>query len=340
LLGVQHVPLVVRYLDGIDEALSRTFMRPGPPDEPALTSQLCALLDAESQRREKLLRFNIDHLNRALSACGEDLHFDFRIDAHPHSAKMENLVSQSDLGLVLNYENFILPEVSRRWSYLLQAKKLHPFNGYSIFDDRSSFRSINHAQHLRLLNIAKKFGEEHFRYMMYCPQVSAFAQPTATKIRALHTFNLSSRIYDYTSGLTLFDYLKRVSGRVDSGIWLAPVESLATKILDAHSRAFEDVWPFAWFLVRHFISPSPTGDQRRHHQAPPSTSSVPPKTNDDLIYGVVTGDRHAIESFASAFQAHSGDLPSLTILPKSTITITASIGRSLPEDARKVITRG
>ena len=103
MIGLQHIPLLATFFDGVDAALSNRFMRPVPPQEPALTSELCALLDAATQRRERSLKFNVDRLNSSLAALGDDLQFDFRIDTHQHSAKMENLERDVDN---LNHSGF------------------------------------------------------------------------------------------------------------------------------------------------------------------------------------------------------------------------------------------
>jgi hypothetical protein len=337
MIGIQHISHLVAYFDGVDTALSRTFLRPVPPDEPALTSQLCALMDAETQRREESLRFNIDRLNEAIASCGDDLKFDFRIDTHQHTTKMENLVSQSDLGLVVEYRNFILPEENRIWSYLLQAKRLHPTSPTAGFDEKSIFKSVDHQQHERLLKLSESFGSQFFKYMLYCPPTPHFSSTTITKIRALHTRNLTRPIYDYSGGLALFDYTKSVSGRVDSGIWLTPIEKVPARVLDLHNGAFKDVWSLSWFFLRHLTQPRSFDDQQRHHEnGLISKSRNPNGGNDDLIHGVVTGDRHAIEVFCEAAREKDDlDLPVLKVLPRSTITITASVGHSLPGDSRR-----
>jgi hypothetical protein len=342
MIGIQHIPHLVAYFDGVDAALSRTFLRPVPPDEPALTSQLCALMDAETQRREESLRFNIDRLNEAIASCGDDLKFDFRIDTHQHSIKMENLVSQSDLGLVLEYRNFILPEETRIWSYLLQAKRLHPASPTLGFDEKSSFKSVDHLQHQRLLKLTERFGSHFFKYMMYCPPASHFSSTTIAKIRALHTRNLTRPIYDYSGGLALFEYVKSVSGRVDAGIWLAPIEKSPARVLDLHNGAFEDTWSLSWFFLRHLTQPRSMDDQRpRSERGMRPSIRGPNHENDDLIHGVVIGDRHAIEVFCeTAREKDVAEVPDLKILPRSTITITASVGHSLPGDSRRAFEQG
>jgi hypothetical protein len=107
-------------------------------------------MDAGTQRREKLLEFNIDRLNAALAACGDDMQFDVRIDTHPHNPIMEAFVSQSDLGLNVKYQNHVLPAENWLNAYLLQAKRLHRADRSGEYDDRASFKSVDRRQHDRL----------------------------------------------------------------------------------------------------------------------------------------------------------------------------------------------
>lgn len=333
MLGPQHLPHLIAYFDSVDAALSQTFLRPVPPEEVALTGQFCALMDAATQRRERLLAFNIDDLNAALAACGDDLHFDLVIETHQHSSRMESLVSQSDFGLVIEYQNLILPAESRNWHYLMQAKRLHR-SPSSEFDDFASFKSVDHAQHRRLQHLADTFGPHFFRYFLFCPAIKDFLQPTATKIRALHTRNLSTNIFDYTNGLTLFDYVRNCLGRVDSGVWVAPSDIAPSRPLNLHNEAFVRTWSFTWFMIQHFRASSFA--RERHHSRVAGESSGGP--NEELIRGVICGQEESIEKFCElAFESDVGKSTKFKILPRNTITITTSVGRSLSPDTRRAI---
>ena len=335
MIGPQHLPFLITYFDGIDAALSGRLLRAVPPDEPALTNELCALMDADTQRREKLLQFNIDHLNAALAACGDDMQFEVRIDTHPHNMKMEAFVSQSDLGLVIEYQNHVLPAENWFNAYLLQAKRLHRADRSGEYDDRASFRSVDHRQHARLEAFAKRFGEEFFGYILYCPPVPHLTAHTATKVRALHTRNLSRPIYDYVGGLSLFDFLKKNAGRIDAGIWLTPVTTMPSRILNVHADAFQGASPFSWFFLEHLMSPTARPHRDRGRLQP---HRDPDDERATLIRNVVSGDSNAIDEFLRIADGEgSRDLPELAILPKSTITITVSVGLSLPPDTRRAI---
>lgn len=335
MIGPQHLPFLITYFDGIDAALSGRLLRVVPPDEPALTNELCALMDADTQRREKLLEFNIDRLNAALAACGDDVQFDLRIDTHPHNPRMEAFVSQSDLGLIIEYQNHVLPDENWFRAYLLQAKRLHRTGGSGEYDDRSFFRSVDHRQHDRLEELAKRFGEEFFGYILYCPPVPHLTAHTATKVRALHTRNLSRPIYDYVGGLSLFDYLKKNAGRIDAGIWLTPITTMPSRILDVHADAFQGASPFSWFFLEHLTNPPARARRDRGRLRP---HREPEDEREKLIRDVVSGDSGAIDEFLRVADGEKArDLPQIAILPKSTITITVSVGASLPPDFRRAM---
>jgi hypothetical protein len=334
MIGPQHLTHLTKYFDGVDAALSGKLLRAVPPDEPALTNELCALMDAQTQRRERLLEFNIDRLNEALAACGDDMRFELRVDTHPHNPKMEAFVSQSDLGLIIEYKNYVLPGENWFFAYLLQAKRLHR-SGSGEYDDRASFRSVDHHQHDRLEQFAKRFGEEFFGYILYCPPVPHLHPETITKARALHTRNLSKPIYDYVGGLSLFDYVKRTSGHIDAGVWITPVTTAPSRILNVHAEAFERASPLSWFFLEHLTRPSSKPYRDRGRLRP---DHEPGEERAALMRDVISGNRRAIEEFVRMAGGESTrDIPEIAILPKSTITISVTVGSSLPPDTRLAV---
>lgn len=88
------------------------------------------------------------------------MQFDVRIDTHPHNPRMEASVSQCDLGLIIEYQNHVLPAENWFNAYLLQAKRLHRADRSREYDDRANFRSMDRRQDARLEAFAKQFGEE------------------------------------------------------------------------------------------------------------------------------------------------------------------------------------
>lgn len=192
MFGPQHLTHVIRYLDGVDYALSQRMLRKHPPDEPALTNELCALLDADTQRAEESLPYSVDQLNADLVAVGDDLDFEITLDTYPHNAAMERHVSQSDFGLVLAYNNRILPEESWSTAYLVQAKRLFRNAHSGQYDQRAGFQAVNADQQARLDRLSTILGKGSLRYSLYCPQTQSIPDQTRIQVRALRLFGIVS----------------------------------------------------------------------------------------------------------------------------------------------------
>lgn len=170
MLGPQHIGPIIRFFDSVDIALTSRLLRPVAPDEPALTNEFCALMDADTQRREHRPEFTIDHLNSELAECGDNLNFKLQIDTHSHNAALEHLVSQSDFALILKYTNHVLPEESWKRCYLFQAKRLFRSAGPNAYNQGARFRSIDANQHKTLNHLTETFGEDLFYYFLYTPR--------------------------------------------------------------------------------------------------------------------------------------------------------------------------
>lgn len=167
MFGPQHLTHLIAYFDGIDAALSQRMLRKHAPDEPALTNELCALLDADTQRSEGRPSYTVDHLNADLSAVGDGLDVEVTIDTYPHNSAMERHVSQSDFGLVLEYENRILPWENWYAAYLVQAKKLFRNSRSDEYDGRSRFQAIKPEQQRRLERLSNLLGPDALLYCLY-----------------------------------------------------------------------------------------------------------------------------------------------------------------------------
>ena len=343
MLGLQHIPSLIKFFDGADAALSLKLLRPTAPDEPALTNELCALMDERVQREEGLLKeFNIDALNAALTEFGDDTKFDFRIDTHPHNPVFENKISQADLGLVLEYQNEIIPEDSWSSAYLLQAKRLHRADKTGKYDERASFASVDGRQHDRLRQLAKIFGDRYFHYILYCPPVSRLTPRATTKVRALHSSALSARFnghhlhhFENIAEFLFFESYRKL-GCIDAGIWLSDTSKKPHRLMELHCDLPFHVKPFSWFLVESFITP--WYRQIRYNQETDKGVETKEDDNAMLIRLVASGSKTGIETFLRrVHETEKHDLPKITILPKYTLTVRATVGGSLPADFRRAI---
>ncbi|MGY3342030.1 MULTISPECIES: hypothetical protein [unclassified Bradyrhizobium] len=321
MFGPQHLKYLISYFDGVDKALAKKLVRKHPPDEPALTNELCALLDADTQRVEPALDYSLDQLNRDLAAVGDGLDFEITLDTHPHNMAMERYVSQSDFGLVLEYDNRVLPQENWRKAYLVQAKRLFRNPQSGEYDHKARFQALNSDQSARLNRLAGILGSDGLYYAFYCPLVSALSVTTRTQVRALHTRNLSGRLYDGSSGLALRDAVA-VSGGIDAGIWMHELTTPPTLLPQLHAGAFRQALPLTWFLVERFLGyDDHYGREENHDQ--------------ERVRRIVTGDMRAIQELIEELSKAGEEdaAPStITILPRHTISIKVTVGKALPSD--------
>jgi hypothetical protein len=330
----QHLKHVIRYLDGVDHALSQRMLRKHPPDEPALTNELCALLDADTQRAEESLPYSVDQLNVDLAAVGDGLNFEVTLDTYPHNTAMERHVSQSDFGLVLTYENRILPEESWSTAYLVQAKRLFRNSHSGEYDQRAGFQAVNASQQARLDRLSAILGKGSLRYGLYCPQTVSIPDQTRMKIRALHTRNLSNEIFDFGAGLALRDALLS-NGGIDAGIWLRSIDGKPTGLLGLHDGAFRSALPFTWFLLEHFTPRAPHGGFVGLTRRGPILSEP---SHNERVKRIVTGDQQAVRELIDelAEAGEEREAPAtITVLPRHTITVQVTVGKSLPPDTAR-----
>ncbi len=334
MLGPQHADFLIRFFDGIDAKLSERLVRRHPPDESALTNEFCALMDAETQEKEKLLAYSLDQLNEDLKSLGDDTHFSFKIDTRPHNSKMESRISQSDLGLIVEYTNHLMPSLSGFWVYLLQAKRLFRNDRTGEYDEHSQFQSADAEQHSRINALAGIVGAKFLRYFLYCPPVEQFSEHTKVKIRALHNAVTSRNIFDYAAGLSLFDYLRQRSGKFDAGSWVCPIDIKPSSVLRVHEAAFTPNLPLTWFILRHFLAFSGESPMPASYKG----SGRSEQGMVDWVRRIAEGDQDAIERIYS--QAHEAALDGgpgyIRILPKHTMTIGVTVGGSLPAESRRI----
>lgn len=335
MFGPQHLKHVITYLDGVDHALSQRMLRKHPPDEPALTNELCALLDADTQKAECRLPYSLEQLNADLTAVGDGLDFEVTLDTYPHNTAMEHHVSQSDFGLVIIYDNRVLPEESWSTAYLVQAKRLFRNSTSGEYDQRSRFQALDWEQQERLNRLAGVLGSHGILYGLYCAPTPVIPDTTRVQIRALHSRNLNNLIFDYGSGLALRDILLANRG-IDAGFWLRSVEEGPTSLLELHNEAFRSALPFTWFLIEHFTPRLPYGSFTGFTR---DGSILAEHQEDDRIRRIVTGDQQAIRELINELTALGEDREAptnITVLPRHTITVKVTVGKSLPPDTARV----
>lgn len=323
MFGPQHLPHLVRYFDGIDAALSRKLLRRNPPHEPSLTEEFCALMDADAQRAERLLEFDIDDLNVELARAGGGLNINFQIDVHPHSTRMEAYVSQADFALVLQYDNHFLRSESWTAAYLVQAKRLHRSMAGS-YDEMAGFNGLSPAQREAIDDLRSVLGPEALKYCLYCPPTSGLEPTFRERVRSLHIRNLQDRFFDGAYGLALRDSLIRTPG-IEAGVWFTGASEALRGAVGLHDQAFRLATPLTWFILDHF---APTMAHDEPASALNSTANGGASDKVDRVRRLAEGDAHEIECLIKQLgeKARSADfsVENLKILPASTVTVRVS----------------
>ncbi|WP_317213861.1 hypothetical protein [Gluconobacter sp. GP1] len=332
MFGPQHLKYIIKYLEGIDFALSQKMRRSYAPDEPALTNELCALLDCKTQEIEKTLSYNLCDLNKDLDSVGDALDFEVSIDTYPHNSSMERYVSQSDFGIILEYENHVLPSTNWSAAYLLQAKKLYRNSKNNEYDKSSRFMSSDTDQHKRIENL-NKYLNGHINYILYCPQLLDLTREAQIQMRALHNKNTAQLIYDYGIGLEFRDFLTRNKG-INSGVWLTTVDEKPKNLANLHSKSFESALPFTWFIIEHFSQRGFSGAFRGLLQDGPIIARGKGSKN-TVVRGIISGDSDIIKKVISEMKEENAP-ENITIIPKQSITIKVSVGKSLSPDQAQV----
>jgi len=221
----RDVQYLLKYLSGIDEALSRRFSLGFLPDEEHLTSLLCELLDAQGSSLHAL-PYTIGALNDDLKNANSLLQASITLETTPYNKYQERRFTQADIGVVAKYVDNISPSYSFTKGLLAQAKKLFPAHErtYSL---HSKYSSFNPEQHERLASLSRyyldqkrRLGKEPRRdldrvycgsvaaYLLYNPPVSALPRLEQEVVAHRQLRHDSGKIFDYLHGLHLYHELR------------------------------------------------------------------------------------------------------------------------------------
>ncbi len=245
---------MLRHFDAVDEEVADRLLRVKPFDEPALTSLLCDLMDQEQQRRYRLA-FDVDRLRRKIRRVAPLLDVEISIETHEYPSSVENLVTQSDLGIVFEYRDMWVP--SRSWTdaYLLQAKRL--FRSRGTYALNSGFTSQNPAQHRRMTALDELFGSNFVKYLLYVPRPDRVAADTAAVLRHLRDVNIQDNIFDFALGLELQREAVRGGSTLDPGLLITPARLEPRSYSSAYGNLFNTSLPWSWFMTASLLGGRP-----------------------------------------------------------------------------------
>ena len=324
MLSPYHIPLLIRYFNGIDIEISERLLRSVPPSEPTLTEEFCALMGVDNQRRENSLEFDIDSLNAALCEHGDLIDANIRIKTHQHDRWLEAYVSQSDFALVIDFEHMMHRDLSLETAYLMQAKRLFPLKD-DTYGVTSAFASVDKEQHLRMQALSDILGDDAMKYCLYCPPTYGYEPRSAAAVRALHAKNLWSNIYDFSLGLALHDEIRQ-SGGVQTGMWIVDAATKPRNAADLHSKAFKRSLPLTWFLLDHF-------KQEHHYETVGHDGPRRSPGQNERVRAIARGDPREIRRLINDlgdYARKAGLSPeNRRVLPATTVTIRLRVG---PED--------
>jgi hypothetical protein len=341
LLSPKTIHLIIKHLDCIDESLAKRMIRKRPHGETSLTSRLCDLLDEDTQAEEHLA-YPLEQLNHDLSQTDELTSVSYEVETHEYTPDVEGWLTQSDLGFVLNYRDYLLPEESWSAAWLLQAKRLTPNLHHSpLYTEASRFSAVDAEQSKRINKLRKAVGLEFIKYLLYCPRPASLDRETRGKLAHLRFKNLGGRIFDYTLGLETSDDLHSDTSTLAAGVFITGVDNLPHNLAQVHNTILDTCCPLSWFFVAHFAGGTQGGDPMtipariniRPDQNSPDLGSLP-LDNAHLAHAVVRGEPFAVELLRETLDIREGK--TFRVLPPHTLKIDVSIGSDFNAETRRI----
>ena len=329
--------LIIKYFDSVDRTVAARLNITPPWKEISLTSLLCELLDEKTQNRHNLF-YTLRQLNEDLSVFdGFKMHA--TLETYEYPSHVEKWVTQSDLGLVLKFEDLMIPDDSWTASWLFQAKRLYPTSNNPVqYNEKSKFRSMDPAQHARIEKLIDVTGVSFIKYLLYCPHVESLDYIIQQKMRHLHNKFLANHIYDYTFGLQLYNELQKADNSLGAGLLIADPSDLPSTFVAAHAKMLNQITPLAWFLASQLAGERPYSDWQHVSRRPfsiPQKAASSNHSDSDWVHGIVTGDIEAVERVLKLFDNDRERTPE-PFLPPRTLTIGVSVGHDLDPEHRQI----
>lgn len=218
IIGPREAKLLFRYFVSIDRCLAGRFLLGFPPDEEHLTSLLTELLDERGSQLHPV-QYSLRQLNDELRAAESLLQVDLSISTNKYNRYQESNATQADLGIVLDYRDYIQADLSFQKGALFQAKRLFPNteNKYGLSSEYQAYREKQHAA-FAMLDLKEGVNEpreierrgypgQGCYYLLYNPSMSNFEAGDQERMRHRQIRNDMSNIFDYTRGLHLYNQL-------------------------------------------------------------------------------------------------------------------------------------
>lgn len=314
---------LLRYFDAIDALVSERLLRKRPWSEIALTSLLCDLMDEDTEGEYDRKR-DLDWLRKKLASAAGLVDVEFAIETHEYPPGYERWVTQSDLGLVLRFQDHLLPERDWEKAFLLQAKRVYADRA-GTYRLGSKYGGFDREQHERAEAINGQLGYDLVRYLLYCPRPERLPKGLAEALRHLRDVNVQDRLFDGMAGLEMHDNLVRNGETLEPGIVVARPAGVPDTLRDTYGGLFSHSLPWAWFLTLWLTA----------HDAPSPLDWHDPEECldlelEELMVAIVTGDQTAVSELAGVVEGL--DDRAIPILPPHTITVTLSVAREFEDE--------
>jgi hypothetical protein len=306
---------ILKHFNAIDEAVTGKLLYKRPRDEEDITKSLVDALDEECQVQEKIA-YRIDQLRNDLLVAGEPTFVDLNVETHTYTKHWERYVSQADLGIIVRYQNYYEPRLSKSWSWLLQAKRVFPITGLPTkYGAGSKFESFDPDQHKRIKKLVKFVDADFFRYLLYCPRPSLLENSARQELAYCRGAALNDKIFDFAHGLELRDDLRDGSPTIAAGIFISKIDPFPKNLGEVHREIFHNTIPFSWFLLDHIPA---RGSHLRYED-----DSLPTNQDNQIAQALVEGKAEVIDEIMTRLEDREFNLK---LLPSATITVTVSQG--------------
>jgi hypothetical protein len=208
----RDIRLFLKYFSSIDKILTQRFAFGFSPDEEHLTSLLCELLDQRGAELHRL-EYSLTQLNEDLILQDSLLRVELDISTHQYNKYQERYRTQADLGIIISYNDNIIPKHSFRKGLLIQAKKLYP-NYHNRYEIHCEYTAFDSDQHKRLIELIKHIkmteptlNTDCARYLLYNPQLRLLPVSEQQKVKYFQMIRENEEIFDYIYGLERYHSL-------------------------------------------------------------------------------------------------------------------------------------
>lgn len=328
MLSTPAAILLIKHLEDIDKIFSKGLETSKPKGEEALTSDLCSLLDNDESEQFKLRYKRPDLVEDIQKLYGNQCKLNFCLETNEYNKSYEARISQSDLGIVLNYNNYYLGE-SWTESFLFQAKAVkHSEFSPLKYNLKSEFSATNQPQIDRINKLNQVLPVDFIRYMHYTPRLDSSKINVHDKcqLKLLRDTSISNKIFITSLDKILHDNL--MNGGNDylcSGIFISPLKTLPKSLRDIYISYYLQHIPLSWFIAERLTTSKVQNffDNTNRKYKTSHSIKFNPEDISSVSHGIVRGDRESIIYVENKLNLKNYNY---TIYPHRTLYIDFNLG--------------